>query len=291
MTMPAQEPQLRYVDSGGVQIAAWDWPAASSTELQTILFAHATGFHGRAWDEVARQFPERRRIAVEVRGHGRSAKPEPPYSWRDFGRDIVAVAEALNITDALGVGHSMGGHSTVCATAFRPETYARLLLIDPTIFPPEAYGTAPPDAAYIRKRKSVFQSPREMIERYRGRLPFSRWHPQVLRDYCEFGIVPRGDVYVLACPPDIEVSIYHQSKFPDSNIYLEIARIEQQVSVIRAGRARRPGVFDLSTSPTAENLASYFQHSSEQVFEDCTHYIPQEAPARVAEQIALLLVE
>jgi pimeloyl-ACP methyl ester carboxylesterase len=255
------------------------------------LFAHATGFHGRAWDEIARQFPGRRRIAVEIRGHGRSSKPEPPYAWRDFGRDIAAVAESLEITGALGVGHSMGGHSTVCAAVFRPETYARLLLIDPTIFPPEAYGTAPPDASYIRKRKNAFQSADEMIERYHGRLPFSRWHPQVLRDYCEFGILPHDHQFVLACPPHIEVSIYHQSKVPASNIYPDIARIAQPVAVIRAGKTRTPGVFDLSTSPTAENLASYFQNGSDKVFEDCTHYIPQEQPARVAREIALLLVE
>ncbi len=130
-----------------------------------------------------------------------------------------------------------------------------------------------------------------MIERYRGRLPFSRWHPQVLRDYCEFGILPRDGEFVLACPPEIEASIYHQSKVAEANIYPEIARIALPVTVIRAGRARRPGVFDLSTSPTAENLASYFANSTDKVFEDCTHYIPQEAPARVADEIALLLIE
>ena len=270
-----------------MEIAAWEWLGSEPA----ILFAHATGFHGRAWDEIARRFPGQRRIAVEIRGHGRSAKPDPPYAWRDFGRDIVAVAEALGVESALGVGHSMGGHSTVCAAAFRPETYSRLLLIDPTIFPPEAYGTEPPDAAYIRKRKNVFQSAEETIERYRGRLPFSRWHPQVLRDYCEFGLLPRGDEFVLACPPEIEASIYHRSKFPESNIYAEIARILQPVTVIRAGRPRRPGVFDLSTSPTAENLASYFVNSRDKVFEDCTHYIPQEAPLRVADEIGLLLIE
>jgi lipase len=282
-----QESELRFANSGGVEIAAWEWAGAEPT----VLFAHATGFHGRAWDEIARRFPERRRIAVEIRGHGRSAKPDPPYAWRDFGRDIVAVAESLGVEGALGVGHSMGGHSTVCAAAFRPKTYARLLLIDPTIFPPEAYGTPPPDASYIRKRKNVFQSAEEMIERYSGRLPFSRWHPQVLRDYCQFGILPHGNEFVLACPPDIEASIYHESKVLGSNIYPEIARIAQPVTVIRAGRARRPGVFDLSTSPTAENLASHFADGRDKIFEDCTHYIPQEQPARVAEEIALLLVE
>jgi lipase len=195
------------------------------------------------------------------------------------------VAEALGVEGSLGVGHSMGGHSTVCAAAFRPTTYARLLLIDPTIFPRAAYGTPPGDASYIRKRKNEFRSAEEMIERFRNKLPFSRWHPQVLRDYCEWGILPRGEAFVLACPPDIEASIYYESKAPGSDIYAEIARIEQPVTVIRAGRTRKPGEFDLSTSPTEPDLASHFASARDVVFEECTHYIPQEAPARVAEEI------
>lgn len=282
------EPVLRFVESGGVRIAAWDWPGESA-DARPILFAHATGFHGRAWDEIARHFPERRRIAVDIRGHGRSGKPAPPYAWRDFGRDVAAVAESLGVESALGVAHSMGGHSTVYAAALRPETYAQLLLLDPTIFPPEAYGTERPDASYIRKRKNEFASAEEMIERFRARLPFERWSPQTLRDYCEFGILPANGHFELACPPEIEASIYQESKAPRSNIYPEIASIRQPVWLIRGGRPRKPGVFDLSTSPTAENLAVYFSQSHDEVFEDCTHYIPQEVPGRVAQRIAALL--
>jgi lipase len=173
----------------------------------------------------------------------------------------------------------------------RPETYSSLLLIDPTIMSRELYGTAPPDASYIKKRKNVWKSVDEMIERFQNRLPFSRWQPQVLRDYCEFGILPRGDEFVLACPPEIEASIYHESRVAASNIYPEIARIEMAVTVIRAGTTREPGVFDLSTSPTGPDLATHFRHGRDMVFADCSHYIPMEAPDRVAEQIRLLLVE
>jgi pimeloyl-ACP methyl ester carboxylesterase len=279
-----ETPLLTMVNANGVDIAAWVWPGADPP----LLFAHATGFHGRAWDAILRVLPGRRRIAVEVRGHGRSSKPEPPYLWRDFGRDIAAVADALDVHDALGVGHSMGGHSTVCAAALRPQTYAELLLIDPTIMPRELYGTAPPDASYISKRRNVFPSAEAMIERFQNRLPFSRWHPQVLRDYCEFGILPRGGEFVLACPPDIEASIYHESRVPESNIYPDIERIQQPVTVIRAGKTREPGVFDLSTSPTAPDLAAHFPHGRDIVFADCTHYIPMEAPERIAELVAEL---
>lgn len=288
MSRAGGAPVLRFVDNGGVSIAAWDWPG-TSPDAQPLLFAHATGFHGRAWDEIARRFPERRRVAVDIRGHGRSAKPHPPYAWRDFGRDVAAVAEALGIERALGVAHSMGGHSTVCAASFRPETYARLLLVDPTIFPPEAYGGPLSDARFIAKRKNHFASPAEMVERYRNKLPFSRWHPQMLRDYCEYGVLPVNGHFELACPPAIEASIYHVSKAPQSNIYPEIARIRQPVTLVRSGNARRPGVFDLSTSPTAEHLASYFADVRDTVLPDVSHYIPQETPECVVREITGLL--
>ena len=76
-------PQLTMTNANGVNVAAWVWPGVDPP----LRFAHATGFHGRAWYAIARHLPGRRRIAVEIRGYGRSSKPEPPYRWRDFGRD------------------------------------------------------------------------------------------------------------------------------------------------------------------------------------------------------------
>jgi pimeloyl-ACP methyl ester carboxylesterase len=124
-----------------------------------------------------------------------------------------------------------------------------------------------------------------MIERFQNKLPFSRWRQQVLRDYCQFGILPRGEEFVLACPPDIEASIYHESRVAESNIYPEIQRIQLPVTVIRAGKTRVPGVFDLSTSPTATDLASRFARGRDVVFSDCTHYIPMEAPERIVDEM------
>jgi pimeloyl-ACP methyl ester carboxylesterase len=274
-------PELRFAHVNGIEVAAWVWPG----EEPAILFAHCTGFHGRAWDQVAELFPGRLRIAIEFRGHGRSTKHDPPYPWRQFGADLAALAELWNVRDALGVGHSMGGHSTVCAAALRPETYSALVLVDPTIFAPDRYGTPPPDASFIERRRNVWHSWHEMYQRFESRLPFSRWRPEALRSYCEFGILPHGGHFVLACPPEIEASIYFQSKQPGSNVYPEIAGIQQPVTVIRAGKVRGPNEFDLSASPTGVDLASYFPHSRDVVFEDCWHYVPMEAPERVAEEM------
>ena len=51
-----------------------------------------------------------------------------------------------------------------------------------------------------------------MFERFKDRLPFARWRPEILRDYCDYGVLPRDGQFVLACPPAVEASIYENSK-------------------------------------------------------------------------------
>lgn len=280
----SRSPELHIIPANGQQIAVWDWPG----EGPPFLFVHATGFHGRCWDRILEHFPERRCIAIDARGHGRSSKPAPPVRWRDWGHDLAAVAEYFHLRDTVGIGHSSGGHTTVQCAALRPETYRTLLLIDPTIFPRELYGAPFPDVSFTLRRKNHWHGADEMFERFKGREPFSRWDAGILRDYCDYGLLPEGDHFVLACPPATEASIYETSRLVESDIYPEIAQIRHPVVVMRASRTRRADVFELGASPTAPDLASRFANGREVVLEDATHYIPMESPARVVEEIALL---
>jgi pimeloyl-ACP methyl ester carboxylesterase len=275
------EPSYRCIEAGGVEIAAWDRPGTEPA----VLFAHATGFHGRCWDAVARRLPNRC-VAIDFRGHGRSGKPAPPYPWGLFGQELCAVARDLGIRGAIGVGHSMGGHSVVAAALESPEIFSGLLLLDPTIFAAEYYGVPHADSSFIERRRRVWQSPAEMLERFRRRVPFLMWDPDVLRDYCEYGLLPEGGEYVLACPPEIEASIYRQSNAPESNLHPQLGRIRQPVVLIRAGTPWKMGAFDLATSPTAVGLAAEFPDARDVRLEDRTHYFPQESPGLIAEAIA-----
>ena len=283
-----RSPELKFVHSENQELAVWDWPG----EGLPYLFAHATGFHGRCWDRIIAEFPDRRCIAIDARGHGRSSKPAPPYVWRAFGRDLAAVAEHLGIENAIGIGHSMGGHTTTQAAALRPQTYRALLLVDPTIFPLDYYGGEPPDASFTLRRRNQWNSPDEMFERFSTRAPFARWRPEILRDYCEYGLLladgGRGMGYVLACPPAAEASIYQNSKDPASNIYPEVAAVRAPVTVLRASNTRRPGIFDLAASPTGPELASRFLNGREIVLPNASHYIAMETPEVVVEQIRAL---
>jgi pimeloyl-ACP methyl ester carboxylesterase len=179
----------------------------------------------------------------------------------------------------------MGGHTTVQCAALRPETYRALVLVDPTIFPEDLYGSPLPDVSFTLRRKNSWTGPDEMFERFKGRGPFAHWRPEILRDYCDYGVLPDGDHYVLACPPPIEASIYEHSRDRESNVYPDIAAIRHPAVVLRAARTRQPDRFDLSASPTAPDLASRFAHGRERVLVDASHFIPMEHPEVVVEEI------
>src|SRR5947209_5793072 len=46
-------PNLTILPVRGLNLAVWEWAG----EGPTFFFAHATGFHGRCWDEVIREIP------------------------------------------------------------------------------------------------------------------------------------------------------------------------------------------------------------------------------------------
>src|SRR6516164_7072931 len=98
-------PQFVEVDGG--PLAVFERPGSEPT----ILFAHATGFHARCWNQIIARIPDCRCVAFDMRAHGLSFKPGPPYHWRQFGRDSAALVRQLSLRGAVGVGHSMGGHS------------------------------------------------------------------------------------------------------------------------------------------------------------------------------------
>jgi pimeloyl-ACP methyl ester carboxylesterase len=280
---PEEQPQLRMVP-GEVDLAVWDWPG----EGPPLVFAHPTAFHGRLWDAVIRLLPGRRALAIDARSHGRSGQAPPPAHWRAFGADLARVIDHFALRDAVAVGHSMGGHALVQTAALRPSAFRQWLLIDPTIYPEERYSQPPFDGSFTLRRKARFDSVEQMFERFRNRPPFARWRPEIVHDYCRFGLLPSEDGLVLACPPAFEASIYAESTATDANLYPVIAGIRAPVTVMRAGMERGPGPLDLSASPTAPDLAARFANGRDILLPGRSHYIPMEDPDVVAAEIRRL---
>ena len=236
--------------------------------------------HSRAWDQVIEQLPGFHAFALDFRGHGRSSKT-PPFHWRTFGEDAAAIAEALSLKAVIGAGHSMGGYAVTLAAARHPEAFRALLLIDPVIRPKEQYSGPWKAAQFVARRRDQWSSAGEMFESFQTRMPFATWDRQVLRDYCEYGLVPNGEGFRLACPPAVEAEIYELGALPEADISAEVARVEIPVQVVRAPPVNDPAQV-MRGSPTDPALAARFKNAKDLYLPNNTHFIPMESPALVA---------
>ncbi len=285
MTAALAESRVRV---NGIDIAVSEWPGQG----RPVFFCHATGFHARIWDQVIAHLveygSELRCIAFDARGHGRSAKPAPPYDWRNFGADVAALAESLGLAGAIGVGHSMGGHSVTLGAALQPSAFSALVLFDPVIRAKDQYRGPWKKTEFVAKRRNRWASAQEMFERFENRPPFDSWDRQVLRDYCDHALAPAGEGFVLACPPEIEASIYDGSTAVESNIHREIAALQIPVHVVRSGRHLDPPNI-MGSSPTMPDLAASFARGTDSCLAEHSHFLPMESPELAAKFIVEML--
>jgi pimeloyl-ACP methyl ester carboxylesterase len=75
-----------------------------------IVLIHGYPLSGRAWDKQVPMLLDagRRVITYDRRGFGQSSHPSFGYNYDTFAADLNTIMEALDLRDAILVGHSMG---------------------------------------------------------------------------------------------------------------------------------------------------------------------------------------
>lgn len=286
MTLPRPAPETRFFPVEGTALAAHRWPAEGAAA--PLVFAHATGFHGRVWDAVIGRLPAHPAWALDLRGHGRTGGG-PVDDWLILARDVAAFLDSAGIIDAVGIGHSMGAHTLLQVAADNPGRFSRLVLFDPVILAPAFY--APGEPLYTAdnphpaiRRKRDFASAEAMIERFRERDPYNLFDPRVFEDYCRHGLVPApgGDGFELACAPEDEASVYASSR-SNPGILEAAKRVEIPVLVVRALHTT---LNDFKSSPTWPELAKIIPKGVDLHRPDMTHFHPFQDPADAARIIA-----
>jgi 3-oxoadipate enol-lactonase len=75
-----------------------------------LILVHGIGASRHSWDGLIRELRgEFRCISYDLRGHGLSPRPTPPYTLDDLVDDLEALRQELNIGQAHFAGHSLGG--------------------------------------------------------------------------------------------------------------------------------------------------------------------------------------
>ncbi|HEY4358372.1 MAG TPA: alpha/beta hydrolase [Acidobacteriaceae bacterium] len=94
----------------GTQIYYKDWGTG-----QPIFFHHGWPLSADDWDSQMMFFLERgyRVIAHDRRGHGRSTQTSTGNDMDTYAADVAALADKLDLTNAVHVGHSTGGGEVI----------------------------------------------------------------------------------------------------------------------------------------------------------------------------------
>ena len=95
-----------------------------------VVLIHGFTDNARDWAPLLPYLSGQHRIIlVDIRGHGRSDKPECCYTRLDFAYDIKLLLDALHIERADIVGHSLGSIITQTLAEYWPERVRRVVLI------------------------------------------------------------------------------------------------------------------------------------------------------------------
>ena len=90
----------------GMKMSYKDWGTG-----QPVVFSHGWPLSADAWDSQMLFLASHgyRVIAHDRRGHGRSSQPWAGNEMDTYADDLAALVQALDLRDAIHVGHSTGG--------------------------------------------------------------------------------------------------------------------------------------------------------------------------------------
>ncbi len=154
----------RYATIRGLRIHYLDYDGPEpAIVLLHGLSANANEFGGLLDEGLA---DSHRVIAPDLRGRGRTDKPEAGYSMRDHAADVIALLDDLGIDEVVMGGHSFGALLAIYLAAKYPLRVTRVIVIDAAIvFHPDTEELLKPSLARLAR---ILPSADAYIEEIKG---------------------------------------------------------------------------------------------------------------------------
>ncbi|VVT54521.1 uncharacterized protein SAPINGB_P004117 [Magnusiomyces paraingens] len=211
----------------------------SPEEQVHLVFLHATGFTKESWEYWIEMFYEKYGpqlgtvISVDAVNHGESYilnehKLGLTCSWEDSARDVLRILAAQNITsNAILIGHSMGGGTALHAAAFERRVIDSVISIEPVAyFNHDLHKFKKGRETWVgfltklnKYIKDTFASEEEYAQYLKKGGVGRTVHPRILEDLIRSGFVKRDDGSILAIPPrGAQITSYASSNF--TTLYL-----------------------------------------------------------------------
>lgn len=127
--LPEPGDGARYLEVNGAFLRVRD--VGQGEGKLPVVLVHGYGSRLEIWREVQDALAEERRvIAFDQRGFGKSERSAGDYGPEAHARDLVALLDALGVERAVLVGHSYGGGVVARAALDAKERVAGLALVD-----------------------------------------------------------------------------------------------------------------------------------------------------------------
>ena len=188
-----------------------------------VVFSHANSFALPTYRLLFSLLQKRGIEATGVQRFGHDTQRPVTNNWPHLVDELIEFADQE--VQRLGqpvylVGHSLGGILSFMAASKRPDLARGVLLIDSPLlggWKANAVGLAKqtqlvasvsPGKISQRRRQS-WASNEEALEFFRHKKAFAQWHPQVLQDYVEHGLVDEHGKRSLFFTREVETAIYN----------------------------------------------------------------------------------
>lgn len=240
-----------------------------------VLLIHGHTMDQRIWDPVMPGLlgAGLRVVRPDLRGHGRSTRPDFGYHVSHHAADMAAVLEDAGVDSATVVGYSIGGGVALEMALIDPDRLDGLVLMSPVM----------PDRPF----EQVFMDNlREVagVARSQG-IEAAMLGPWASNPLFEFSFSKAGvreaAMAINRDFPGAEYLATQRDKVErDWKVPDRLAEIQVPTAVI-AGDSETPGF-----RAYAEEAAEGIPGAELEIFENCGHLLPLEEPERVARAIS-----
>jgi len=116
--------------SSGIELNTLGWPGKAGGK--PFLLSHGLASNCRTWVGVGRRLHQLGHpvVAVDLRGHGRSDKPDDGYTLATMAGDLAEVIGLLGLEKPIVAGQSTGGNIALELAARSPELVYAIVGVD-----------------------------------------------------------------------------------------------------------------------------------------------------------------
>ena len=241
---------------------------------EPVLLIHGHTMDRRIWDPVMPGLlgADLRILRPDLRGHGRSTRPDFGYHLNHHAADMAAVLDDAGIDSATVVGYSIGGAVALEMVLTMAERLRALVLMSPVM------PDRPFEPAFMENLREVAQVARSEGIQAAMLGPWAS-NPLFAYSFTKPGIREAAEVINCGFPGAEYLATQRDRIDREWTVPERLSEVEIPTAVV-AGDHETPG-FRAYADEAAEGIPG----ARIEIFENCGHLLPLEEPERVAETI------